>query len=155
MKKRDCYLDQERCEYLPRSTNRAASYSVGCERWLVVMHTAKDTHLPLTDILLPLFLSQEQSVDKLSLSVCGWFVLRSIRTVLALSCFAEDIISEPGTFSLLGYWVIHIRADPRLAPSQWETSLQSNAVSHWLGAYLESALHILKVRLKIMNIAGA
>ena len=32
------------------------------------------------------------------------------------------------------------RADSRLALSQWETSLQSNAVSHWLGAILESAL---------------
>ena len=32
------------------------------------------------------------------------------------------------------------RADSRLAPSQWETSIQSNAVSHWLGANLESAL---------------
>ena len=32
------------------------------------------------------------------------------------------------------------RVDSRLAPSQWETSLQSNAVSHWLGANLESAL---------------
>ena len=32
-----------------------------------------------------------------------------------------------------------LRADPRLAPSQWETSLQSNAVSHWLGAIIESA----------------
>ena len=32
------------------------------------------------------------------------------------------------------------RAGSRLAPSQWETSLQSNAVSHWLGANLESAL---------------
>ena len=31
------------------------------------------------------------------------------------------------------------RADSRLAPSQWET-LQSNAVSHWLGANLELAL---------------
>ena len=31
-------------------------------------------------------------------------------------------------------------ADYRLAPSQWETSLQSNAVFHWLGANLESAL---------------
>ena len=30
--------------------------------------------------------------------------------------------------------------DSRLEPSQWETSLQSNAVSHWLGANLESAL---------------
>ena len=35
-----------------------------------------------------------------------------------------------------------IRADSRLAPSQWETSLQSNAVSHWLCAHLESALSI-------------
>ena len=34
------------------------------------------------------------------------------------------------------------RADSRLAPSQWETSLQSNAVSHWLCASLESALHL-------------
>ena len=32
------------------------------------------------------------------------------------------------------------KADSRLAPSQWETSLQSNAVSHWLGANLESTL---------------
>ena len=32
------------------------------------------------------------------------------------------------------------RADSRFAPCQWETSLQSNVVSHWLGATLESAL---------------
>ena len=33
-----------------------------------------------------------------------------------------------------------LKADSRFAPSQWETSLQSNGVSHWLGANLESAL---------------
>ena len=33
------------------------------------------------------------------------------------------------------------RADFSLAPSQWETSLQSKAVSHWLGANLKSALY--------------
>ena len=32
------------------------------------------------------------------------------------------------------------RANSRLAPSQWETSLQSNVVSPWQGANLESAL---------------
>ena len=32
------------------------------------------------------------------------------------------------------------RADSRFAPSQWEKSSQSNTVSHWLGADLESAL---------------
>ena len=40
------------------------------------------------------------------------------------------------------YWVIiFARADSSLALSQWETSLQCNAVSHWLGANLESALY--------------
>ena len=34
-----------------------------------------------------------------------------------------------------------VRADSRLAPSQWETWLQRNAISHWLGANLESSLH--------------
>ena len=37
----------------------------------------------------------------------------------------------------------NISADSRLASSQWETSLQSNAVSHWLDANLESALRII------------
>ena len=35
------------------------------------------------------------------------------------------------------------RADSGFAPSQWEMSLQSNAVSHWLDANLESALGYL------------
>ena len=33
----------------------------------------------------------------------------------------------------------HFRADSKLAPRQWETSLLGNATSHWLGANLESA----------------
>ena len=32
------------------------------------------------------------------------------------------------------------RDDSRLVPSHWETSLQSNTVSHWLGIILKSAL---------------
>ena len=32
------------------------------------------------------------------------------------------------------------RADSRFVPSQYEMSLQSNAISHWLGTNLESAL---------------
>ena len=33
----------------------------------------------------------------------------------------------------------HIRADSRFRPSQWEMSLQSNAVSHWQGGNVKSA----------------
>ena len=43
-------------------------------------------------------------------------------------------------------WLPHNhRADSGLAPSQWETSLQSNTISHWLGANLESALNHYKI----------
>ena len=38
---------------------------------------------------------------------------------------------------------IRLMADSRLVPSQWETSLQSNAVSHWLGTNLDSALDLV------------
>ena len=45
------------------------------------------------------------------------------------------------------HWIMSYshRADSRLAPSQWERSLQSNTVSHWLGSNLESALHSYSV----------
>ena len=45
----------------------------------------------------------------------------------------------------IGHWVegqwfkISYRADSRFAPSQWETPLLCNDVSHWLGTSLESA----------------
>ena len=35
----------------------------------------------------------------------------------------------------------YIRAASRFAPSQWETALLCNDVSHWLGASLESAFY--------------
>ena len=44
------------------------------------------------------------------------------------------------TYASLGLDKRGDRADSRLAAPQWETSLQSNAVSHCLGANLESAL---------------
>ena len=36
---------------------------------------------------------------------------------------------------------VMVRGDSRFAPSQWETALLCNDVSHWLGASLESALN--------------
>ena len=38
---------------------------------------------------------------------------------------------------------VYYRAHSRFAPNQWETSLQSNAVSHWLDTNLESALYFV------------
>ena len=39
-----------------------------------------------------------------------------------------------------GGWHIKYRTDSKFVPSQWKTSSPSNAVSHWLGANLESVL---------------
>ena len=39
--------------------------------------------------------------------------------------------------------IYYPRANSRSAPSQWEMSLPSNAISHWLGANLDSALKSL------------
>ena len=47
-------------------------------------------------------------------------------------------------------WTNH-RVDSRFVPSQWETSLQSNAVSHWLCANLESALGYASTGLSVLR----
>ena len=43
------------------------------------------------------------------------------------------------------------RADSRFAPSQWETLLQSNVLSHCLGANLESTLRTGSFRINFQT----
>ena len=52
-------------------------------------------------------------------------------------------------FLCIVYWYLH-RADSMFALSQWETALQSNAVSNWLGANLESALFALCIHVPVL-----
>ena len=53
------------------------------------------------------------------------------------SCLGLDVLTKA-----VYYWDYHIGTgtDSRFGPSQWETALLCNDVSHWLGASLESAL---------------
>ena len=55
-------------------------------------------------------------------------------------------------------WIIHIRGDSKFAPSQWETALLCNDVSHGLGASLELFLPHSLVKLvdylQLRGIAG-
>ena len=44
--------------------------------------------------------------------------------------FQMPLVNSPPKLPV--FWCI--RADSSFAPSQWETSLQSDAISHWLGA---------------------
>ena len=48
------------------------------------------------------------------------------------------------SFELSYQYQSHIRADSMFAPSQWEMSLQSNAISHWLCTNLQSALYMIQ-----------
>ena len=70
-----------------------------------------------------------------------WFKNKFLFHVGGLSlfpCYKPDACWDNGWYRWKygdGY-----RVDSRLAPSQWETLLQCNGVSHWLGANLESAL---------------
>ena len=50
-------------------------------------------------------------------------------------CISFASFSETSEHNILS------RVDSRPATSQWEMALQSNAISHWLDASLESALH--------------
>ena len=47
------------------------------------------------------------------------------------------------------------RVDSRFAPSQWETALLCNTVSHWLGARLESALPVTQLLLGNLTVSSA
>ena len=58
------------------------------------------------------------------------------------------VIHWPSIISTTFLLIIHneYMADSRFTPGQWETSFQSNAVSHWMDANLESALLIRPAR---------
>ena len=64
-----------------------------------------------------------------------WYL---IRCVILVSCEILKLSDNLG----LGTGDCHAsyRADSKFAPSQWETVLLCNDVSHWLGPILESAL---------------
>ena len=72
---------------------------------------------------------------------------KSIQKVLQWFCKISELISCYDEYS------IH-RADSRLAPSQREMSLQSNGISHWLGANLKSALRYHSSSLWHTQLAG-
>ena len=81
------------------------------------------------------------SPEYYSLSTSGvilFFVLISnVYESVCSYATAPQILTSDATRS-----IINVRAESRIAPRQWETWLQSDAVSNWLGANLESALNV-------------
>ena len=77
--------------------------------------------------------SAKASLRRVSMSCknCAIFLFYHMKCVLQHNVHTKSI----------KLWFLTLRADSRLAPSQWETSLQSNTFSHWLGANLEASLY--------------
>ena len=80
------------------------------------------------------------STKQLPETMLGWLDLQNkpqsyskYTHFLSRKCISKCLLQN------LRHFVQASSADSRLASSQWETSLQSNAVSHWLGANLESS----------------
>ena len=92
------------------------------------------------------------------IDICIWFTLRLLWRNTKCVLYSDiDIVFGMVHCSADGYngMFTSFRADSRFAPNQWETWLQSNAVSHWLGAYLESALKLCTapcLHLKSINV---
>ena len=63
------------------------------------------------------------------MDLCGW----------KLMCFVSRRLIEQGTRQWLNHWWPS-RNNFVNAPSQWETTLHCNIISHWLGAYTKWSL---------------
>ena len=68
------------------------------------------------------------------------YALERISNVIIECCVVEKRLHISDLFVIA---FKQSSADSRLASSQWETSFQSNTVSHWLGANLETALQAM------------
>ena len=68
-------------------------------------------------------------------------VLRTVDIMKMLGWYVfEDSPEEEPRQSIMYQYQCMCRADSRCAPSQWETALLCDGVSHWLGASIESTL---------------
>ena len=87
-------------------------------------------------------------VDCVGLTLCPMLGQRKHTAALFSASFHAGLLYSLCLIGLHDLSAAHMllqvrwlpRADAGLAPSQWETSLQSNDVSHWLCTNLESAL---------------
>ena len=61
--------------------------------------------------------------------------------VLTINTYTDDSVKKKCFINWLWWLIPHCGRDQsRYASGQWETSLQCNDVSHWLGAYLDWSL---------------
>ena len=75
--------------------------------------------------------------------MCTVYILYKVMKIDQLVSQSRDIISSTNYRTKNTVMMAkNPRVDSRFAPSQWETVLLCNDVSHWLGASLESSLWV-------------
>ena len=87
-----------------------------------------------------LWCAPEQTVEQTAEMPVIWDAIALIVSSLQCILYPWNITLQWGRSDAICGMLYLNRAHSRFAPSQWETSLQSNAVSYRLGANLESAL---------------
>ena len=117
----------------------------------MLLHLSLFVALTVNHGIVYLILSKN-NVDPTMLPHPGWHDLTSIANPIVEIRRSQDHLISTMGIPILVRLHFHIewapvgrvdRADPRLVLNQWEMSLQSNAVSHWLITNLESALSSL------------
>ena len=96
----------------------------------------------------PMFVQQQYLWNVTLKPAVGCYDIWMKRRRSGCSLFGENPCEKELSWERYGYFCTfrgthsdyRLKADTRFAPSQWETSLQSNVVSHWLCANRESAL---------------
>ena len=95
-------------------------------------------HLHFTKCISPLPLTCRKTWRKIK--QFGWDLSQPLKGHVFYSLTHFFKSCSPRVIYLLNVYLHEVllfntswRADSRFTPSQWETSLQSNAVSHWLG----------------------
>ena len=71
-------------------------------------------------------------------------IQRKFHIIIWLTILCNHMINNPSYNAGFHVTIWYIcRADSRFVPSQWETALLCNSVSHWLGANVKSALYMV------------
>ena len=127
-----CYKYIYRCFYLDIMWN--VSYELLWIYWRLLL-TCTDFHLHETFPMFCMNIGDVQKSHKHMLySHFITYSSKDFASHISTIHHSRDTWIKPWKIS------VHQRAYDKLTPSQWETSSESNTVSHWLGANLESAL---------------
>ena len=93
------------------------------------------------------YLNPSSAILYINISSVNTICLKAYWPGNLISFMSVNIWYQAAIFHLYKFMVwtaewndIWPRADSRFAPSQWETALLCNDISHWLGTNLESAL---------------